>query len=281
MLLQNFLSDFEESRAQQAVSDYLREETDGPARAEFMGHFLNSVFQPVFELSSNQLQTVGFEAYLRPVAGDTQIAPAHYFKNLKASDQSFTDKLCRELHVTNFLKQSKSKEFLSVNLTRQTLVEHQHSTEHLVNEIAQLYSLNPNMPLQPKQLNAEINLAPDLDAGLIFSFANQLRRSNIALTLEGFDADCASFSRIVQNKPDVVKFNRTWLDADIFDENYVGLVASTVSAVQAVGAKAHLEQIETEHELTFAIACGFDRFQGYHLGSSYAVLQRDNIALKF
>lgn len=281
MLLQTFLNDFEETRAQRAVSDYLRDETDGPARAEFMGHFLNSVFQPVFEIDSQSLHTIGFEAFLRPAAGNTEIAPEQYFKNLKASDQSFTDKLCRELHVANFVKQTMGKEFLCLNITRQTLMEHQNKSEELTEEIKHLTRLSASIPLLPKQLSVEINLAPDLDAGLIFTFAKQLRDANVELTLEGFDADHASFRRIVQNQPDVVKFNRSWLDADIFNEKYIELVANTVSAIHATGAKAHLEQIETNNELTFAIACGFDRFQGYQLGSPYAVLQHKRIPLAF
>ena len=281
MLLQTFLDDFEESRAQRAVADYLRDETDGPARAEFMGHFLNSVFQPVFEVHLNNLLVVGFESYLRPVAGDTQIAPDHYFRGLKAEDQSFTDRLCRELHVANFLKQSQPAEFLSVNITQQTLIDHQTHAEILAEEIYHLNQLGAPNTLQAKQLNVELNLSPSLDAGLVFSFAKQLREENIGLTLEGFDADCASFSRIVQNRPDVVKFNRSWLDADILHTDYINLVSNSVAAVQAIGAKAHLEHIETKRELIFAVACGFDRFQGLHLKGPDATLQRQIIPLDF
>ena len=281
MLLRKFMENFEETRAQRVVSDYLRDETDGAARAQFMGHFLNSVFQPVFELRHKQLVVVGFEAYLRTVAGTAEIAPQHYFRSLKAEDQSFTDRLCRELHVANFLKQSQPQESLSVNITQQTLFDHQMHAEMLAEEIYHLQQLGGSRTLKPKQLNVEINLAPDLDAGLVFSFANQLREVSVGLTIEGFDADCASFSRIVQNKPDAVKFNRSWLDADIFSHDYINLVSNTVIAIKAVGAKAHLEHIETKDELAFAIACGFDRFQGFYLNSPNAVMQRNPITLAF
>ena len=281
MLLQTFLTNFEESRAQRAVADYLKEEADGSARAEFMGHFLNTAFQPVFELRSQQLHTVGFEAYLRPAAGNKDIPPAHYFRNLKAEDQSFTDRLCRELHVTNFLKQAKPQETLSLNISRETLIDHQHQIEQLAFEIKNLHILDCPNTLQPYQLTIEINMATDVDAGLIFAFTNQLRSIGVGMALEGFDADGASFSRIVQNRPDVVKFNRSWLDADILDSRYINLVASTVTAIRAISAKAHLEYIETSQELAFAIACGFDRYQGYQLGTPSSALQRDRITPNF
>ena len=60
---------------------------------------------------------------------------------------------------------------------------------------------------------------------------------------------------------------------------YVELVSHVVKSVQAIGAKAHLETVENEQELIFAVACGFDRFQGFGLCRPDSLLSTGAIEL--
>ena len=173
-----------------------------------MGHFLDSVFQPIYEISKRTLQPVGYEAFLRPVAGKNSVSPASYFEALEKEDKSFADQLCRELHIKNFLKQNHNELFISLNVAPSSLEHHIVRFEDLQRQI----SSGRNQGLPATQMMIELDMSPELDAGVIFTYAEQLRSLGIGVTLEDFDADCASFSRIVHNRPNVVKFSRSWID---------------------------------------------------------------------
>jgi len=270
MLLNAFLERFEEEKAHRQVRDFLSSQGDGSARAEFLGHFLDSAFQPIVEITTGQPRTIGFEAFIRPVAGHSGIDPRSYFQSLNSDDQEFVDRLCRELHVSNFLRMAQASEFISINISPSALEEHIGHFDGLTQQIAQLNRTG----LHTNRLCLELDLSPELDAGVVYTFASQLRRLGVLISMENFDADCASFSRLIHSRPEVVKFNRTWLEADLADPAYLDLVTHIVTAVRALGAKAHLERVETEREYLFAIACQFDRAQGYYIAAPDKTMRR-------
>lgn len=276
MFLKDFLHDFEEQAARRRVEDHLRADTDGVSRAEFLGQFLSSVFQPIYQKHKNSLITVGFEAFIRPVAGEYQFSPRRYFEELAKEDQNFVDEICRDLHLSNFKRLAQKNEFLSVNIVPNALQDHVSSfgalADQMKNASGTLLTENPVL--------VEIDVTPELDAGIIYTYASQLRRLGPRIVLENFDSDCASFSRIFHCRPDVVKFNRSWLDANLKDEAYIKMVTGIVRSLHAMGTLAHLERIESRAELLFAIAVGFDRFQGFYLGTPAADLKRNRHVIR-
>ena len=116
MYLKEFLHEFEEQRAFRRVEDHLKSDADGKARAEFLGQFLSSVFQPIFEKHNQSLVTIGFEAFIRPVVNDKNFSPRHYFERLAEEDKSFADLICRDLHLSNFIGAAQKNEFISINI---------------------------------------------------------------------------------------------------------------------------------------------------------------------
>ena len=270
MLLNTFIEKFEEQSAERKVRDFLTSQSDGTDRAEFLEHFLDSVFQPIFELDGSRLKVVGFEALIRPVAGEKGIEPSHYFGTLAQDDQSFVDRLCRELHMSNFSNWAQSHEFVSINVAPSALSEHLQSFEDLREQIGVISEFG----LKNNQICLELDLSPDLDAGVVYTFASELKSMGISIALEDFDADCASFSRVMHSRPEIVKFNRTWLEGNLTDSAQIDLVAGVVSAIHASGAIAHIECVESKEEFMFAIACGFNRMQGFYFAAPSPVLNR-------
>ncbi|MEE9313771.1 MAG: EAL domain-containing protein [Rhizobiaceae bacterium] len=270
MLLHKFMNIYEEAKAERKVRDYFSDSANGNSRIEFLGHFLSSVYQPILSFNGAHLETIGYEAFVRPVAGNEHVSPVRYFEELEPEHHFFADRLCRDLHVTNFLKQAQDHETISLNISPLALAENATQLERLTTQIqiAQKNGLNS------ERIYLEIAMTPELDPGEIYTFTHQLREKGLKITLEDFDADCASFSRIIFARPDVVKFNRTWLDGNLNDAAYIELVSNVVRGIAALGTKTHLERIESKREFTFAIACGFDFLQGYYLGEPNAQLKR-------
>ena len=270
MFLHNFINSFEETQAKRRVRDYLTDDENGEGRVEFLGHYLKSVFQPIYKIHNNRLTTVGYEAFVRPVAGEDEIAPLQFFEDLDPDDRNFVDRLCRELHVTNFLRSAASTDFISINIATSTLEQHADQIEDVKRQIA----VAQKNGLSTNRIRVEIGLATELDPGIVYTFAARLKEFGIGVTLEDFDADSASFSRVIYARPDFVKFNRSWLNANLTDRHYLDLVSAIVAGLRGVGVEPHLERIENQQEFNFAIACGFRYMQGFYLGSPDTLLQK-------
>ncbi len=270
MLLNAFLENFEEKTAERKIRDFLTTHKDGTVRAAFLEHFLDSVFQPIFEIRNTQLRVVGYEALIRPVAGREDVDPSLYFGSLLQDDQSFVDLLCRELHLTNFSQRALSHELLALNISPEALSEHMHRFEELKQQIGSI----SNLGLKNHQICFELDLSQGIDAGVVYTFASNLKETGVTVALEGFDADCASFARVLHCRPDVVKFNRSWLEGNLSNSAQIELVANVVTAIKSTGAKTHIERVENQAEYLFAMSCGFDRLQGFYFAKPNPDLER-------
>lgn len=275
MLLHNFLKDYEEEQAKRLVQDFVGRDPQGRETAEFLGHFLSSKFQPVFKLRNSQLEVVAFEAFVRPVAGSGMLSPLDYFGSLNLEDASFVDSLCNRLHVSNFLAGSLPHEIISLNVDPRSLEAHIEKFADLQEHIA----LAGEFGLSPNRIMVELDITPSIDAGVLYTFSQMLKEQGIKICLSGFDADNASFNRILQNKPNVLSFNRSWLSYGMVSVDFRHLISDVIQRIHSFGITSHFERIEDQTDLNFALACGFTSFQGYFLGKPASDLIRTPIDL--
>ena len=277
MLLHQFINQFEEVEANRKIKDHYIVDADGQARGEFLNHFLTSSFQPILKIQENKAETIGFESFLRPAAGDSTVSPQQFFTDLKEHNRVFVDHLSREIHLNNFFKQAHPGETISLNIfptAQQNDMLQFGEIKAQLNKIAKL-------GLPSDRIFAELSLSPELDPGITYSISAQLQELGVKITLENFDADCASFSSVIFTRPNVVKFNRSWLNGNLTDSSYIDLVGDIVIGLKSVGAEAHLEKIESELEFQFAVATGFNYLQGYYFGKPSPQLIRQSIDLNF
>ena len=86
----------------------------------------------------------------------------------------------------------------------------------------------------------------------------------IALTDQ--DADAFSYSKIVEVKPEIVKFNRSWCEYDLNDASYLRMVKDIVRNLNSDGMFTGLTGVRGFREFKFAADCGFTRCQGRFFG---------------
>lgn len=270
MLLFDYLTLQQEDEAANNVRSLLAGREWGEQQTEFLGHFLTSAFQPVVSVQNDQLVTIGYEAFVRPKAGDQAIGVEDYFAAMDPDNQAHVDALCRHLHTSAFSAQSHDNALLFLNIETAALAQDPHELANLLTQL----TLIAQRGLAKNRLVLEIDLVPELDPGIVYTFAQAVKQQGVNIALEGFDADGASLARVVHARPHIVKFNRSWLDGDLNDPSYAIMVRQMVGAVHALGAVAHQEHIETQPELAFACQCGFHYMQGYGLGMPAAELQR-------
>lgn len=263
MLLNSFLERFDEIKAEARVRTYVSSQTSQPERAEFLGHFLRTEFQPILEQQDNGFHTIGFEAFMRPVAGTRKVTPLAFFDTLESDERNFVDRLSRELHVTNFMKTALPTDQISLNVSPASLETRGGDLEQMIRQIRGAEA----MGLAPDRINIELPVSPNLDPGVIYTLAAHLKNLGPQITLEDFDCDHASISRVMFVRPHVVKFNRSWLNNNLDDPSYRKMISNLIKGIHALGAKAHQERLETQAETRFAVACGFDRLQGFYIGN--------------
>jgi len=261
MMLREFLQTFEEEKALRDVTKFLQHGEFGHSKAEFLEYFMHSAFQPVVERRGNRLETVGYEAFVRPVAGGKDVSASDFLDNLTTTNAALAYRICRELHVRNFLNGAQSHEFISINIEADLLHNEPGELEEFAKEIVAAEKAG----LSPLRIQAELKISPEIDPGIMFSFVTRLRELGVLTVLENFDADCASISRLIQCRPDSLKFNRSWILMNGLHPQSRHLVASVVKSVRTLGIKTHLEWVETKEDLHFGLQCGFDRFQGHFI----------------
>jgi len=104
---------------------------------------LRSHFQPIYSLAHQRI--VGFEALIRPSLADgIPISPLMLFSEASSLAQSvFIDRLCRTLHVSNFMQQADDATWLFLNL-HPVATLHGKEFGSFFKELLQRYNIPPH-----------------------------------------------------------------------------------------------------------------------------------------
>ena len=227
----------------------------------FLSYDLSSRFQPILASGPNGFETVAYKALLRVAMGGFEVSPPEFFATLEEGERASADVFATELHVRNFLRTARAEDALVLRMEAASVRSQLFSEAELELRIAEAAKAG----LDPRRMIVELDMGAELDAGEFYAFAEILHRCGVRLALTGFNADHASFNRIVQNRPEMVSFDRSWLDYGLADPRFRAMTVRVVSAVRELGPWTHFQRIEDGEELSFALSCGFTHLQGWHL----------------
>ena len=173
---------------------------DGTAVGRFLRTDLSSVFQPVIESGSGCC--AGYEAFVRAHSrGDLDITPWNLF-SLVANDEALValDRLCRTVHVLNFLRVPDLPGRLFLNVHGRLLAavreDHGHTFRHALDQLE----------LKPGRIVIETPEAANLDRKLLALVLSNYRLNGFAVAANtpGI-ADMESLLLMV--RPDFVKID--------------------------------------------------------------------------
>lgn len=232
----------------------LQRDDAGRYQAQFAGHCLHSVFQPVYYRSGG---VFGHEALLRVQDADGQaLRPDLLFATLDDAAVRQLDVLALVLHLHNFA-QARCEGCLSLNVQAASL---------------QVDGLLPLL----QQLAAALGLAP---AGLVLEvleyelehsplqLADSLRRAaqaGFGLAIDDFGATASSHSRTRALGPDIIKFDRSMLlDQQQGDGGRFG---RELQLAWQIGCRSVVCGVETAAQNEAMQALGLELYQGFHLG---------------
>jgi diguanylate cyclase len=217
------------------------------------GH-IDVAFQPI-HLAHGRL--AGFEALARWTHDGNSIPPATFLPLARRLGS---------LAVLDRLVLAKAVEeaggwggdlMLAVNLDAETLGDPQFAPFALA-------TIEGRLPA--RRLAVEV-----LEAGLVEHDAaaldtlGQLRAAGVHITVDDFGAGYASLVRLQALRPDVVKIDRS-LIAALTSDTPTPLLSGVAQLAHQIGAVVVAEGVETDDQLTAAIAAGCDAVQGFLLG---------------
>ncbi|SEH61696.1 EAL domain-containing protein [Magnetospirillum fulvum] len=224
----------------------------------FAGLVLRSVFQPLFR--ADTLLPVAHEALLRVVTLDgAAIEPPDAFARIERLGRSVMfDRLCRMLHVLNFLRRSGIDGDLFLNVHGDHLLG-LSSGEHG----SFIGALIAHHDLDPARVVLEIIEDRIDDLPLLQSAIQHYRQRGLRIAIDDFGARHSNFDRLWMLAPDVVKLDRTLILQAMSNPMARRILPKVIDIIHELGAVVVCEGIETEDQFKLARESGADLLQGF------------------
>lgn len=221
-------------------------------RAALGNRMLLTAFQPIRELPAGNV--VGFEALARFVSRDGASADT-WFREAAALGLG-ADLEIAALHcAVSAARDIPAHLFVAFNLSPAACTD------------PRVQSLLEGGDLALDRIVIELVgriTGPELD-GLIKVLA-PLRRLGVRLAVDGSGADAASPDQILQILPDIIKLDRSFIDAIIHPNPVQPLNMAVIELAKQTGAVLSAKGIESEEELAAVTRAGMATGQGYLLG---------------
>jgi EAL domain-containing protein (putative c-di-GMP-specific phosphodiesterase class I) len=242
---------------------------DETTSAHYADIALHSAFQPIISLAHHR--TVGYEALLRGnLSTGEPVSPPDIFKEAKTEvDAIFLDRLCRTLHVNNFLHQERKDSWLFLNIKPEVMVNG-------VKYCAFFKELLEAMNLPPSRVVVEILEGYLLDEEKLDAAVSFYRDLGCLIAIDDFGAGHSNFQRIWRLKPHIVKLDRSIIHNASIDATARRMLPSIVDTLHEAGSLVLAECIENEQEAMIAMDAGTDLVQGYYFGRPNSVLSPKN-----
>lgn len=235
---------------------------DGRWRARQGGMLLDSHFQPVFSFPHRR--AVGYEALLRVSdASGHPVSPLKFFEQLGSFDQQWAaDRLCRLLHVHNFMHQAGDEGWLFLNIHPAVFVHGAQQADSLESSVRTMQWLGLPMHRVVLEVTEDV-MSQEADFERAVS---QVRETGCLLALDDFGAGHSNFDRIWHIHPEIVKLDRSLLRRACQSPRIARVLAQMVSLLHECGSLVLLEGVETRDEALLALDVDVDMVQGFVFG---------------
>jgi EAL domain-containing protein (putative c-di-GMP-specific phosphodiesterase class I) len=217
---------------------------------------MRSHFQPIYSLAHQRV--VGYEALVRPsTTDDNPISPLELFAQADGLEQSvFIDRLCRTLHVSNFMQQADDTTWLFLNLNPSVTI---HGIQYgaFFSEMLQHYGIPPHrvvIEILEGQISDEDKLAEAIA---------YYREMGCLIAIDDFGVGQSNFNRIWRLAPHIVKLDKTLIDHAANSSSVRRVLPELVSLIHQAGSLVLIEGVETEQQAMIALQSDIDFVQGY------------------
>ncbi|PKU24884.1 EAL domain-containing protein [Telmatospirillum siberiense] len=243
---------------------------EGVAVGRFDDLRLHSAFQPLFEAGT--MRPMAYEALLRAqdVVDKAPVSPAKAFAYPVTSEEIiYFDRLCRMVHVVNFVRQASPREYLFLNVDGRQLLnvgggDHGSAFETLLQYCG----------LKPTQVVLEIVESRIDDLGRLVEAVSDYQQRGYRVAIDDFGCQDSNFDRLWQLSPDFVKLDRSLVVQSMVNPRARLIFPKLVEIIHDLEAQVVCEGIETPDQHDLAISSGVDLLQGYYYARPHPSLLR-------
>lgn len=237
-------------------------EEDGRWVGRHRNHRLRSHFQPIYSFPHRR--PVGYEGLIRVFSEQGEpLSPVAAFEQVgDFREQVMLDRLCRLLHVHNFVAQQVPDCWLFLNIHPAVFVHASQQAEMLAAAVNVIHQLG--LPMQ--RLVFEVTEDVMAQDQKFEAAVDSARATGCLLALDDFGAGHSNFDRVWRIKPEIVKLDRGLLQRAMASSRIARVLTQMVSLLHECGAVVLLEGIETRDEAQLALDADIDLVQGYAFG---------------
>jgi EAL domain-containing protein (putative c-di-GMP-specific phosphodiesterase class I) len=220
---------------------------------------LMSHFQPIYSLVHKR--PVGYEALLRAKnQTGNNVSPLEIFSMVQdEEDTVFLDRLCRNLHLRNFLSMADENSWIFLNVNPQVTVGGKRYGSYF-GELLERYDIPPH------RIVIEILESNIHDESLLSEAVNYYKNLGCLVAIDDFGAGHSNFDRIWRISPQIVKLDRSMIVQAANNPSVRRVLPNLASLLHESGSLVLMEGIETEEEALIAMDSGIDFVQGYYFG---------------
>ncbi|HET9113751.1 MAG TPA: EAL domain-containing protein [Burkholderiales bacterium] len=223
----------------------------------FKGLTLTSHFQPIFSLTHKR--PVGYEALLRAMNAEGELIPPLLVFNMSLTEVEtiFLDRLCRYLHVRNFLTLADDTSWLFLNFNPMVTIKGKGYGSFFA-ELLKRYEMPPH------RIVVEILEDSIHDKTLLSGAVDYYRKLGCLIAIDDFGAGHSNFDRIWSLTPQIVKLDRSIIMQATTNFHVKRVLPNLINLIHESGSLSLMEGVETEKEALIAMDSGIDFIQGYY-----------------
>jgi EAL domain-containing protein (putative c-di-GMP-specific phosphodiesterase class I) len=248
--------------AERSIFANLIRQPDGAVSTAYGPYLLQSALQPLFsETEDGALKIEAFEGLIRASRNAEPCPPAEFFSLVEEEDRATIDSLCRSLHILNAGALGRRDTLLIVNF-HPGLFMTPHAMRHEVDRI-RIAAHEAGLP--PGRIACEVREGRDDDPEVLTRFTAQLHEHGFLVAIDEYVGDDRDLDRLARLKPDLVKFDSSWVRR--FAENSAGLALLRVVVGQFMrdGIRPVFCGIEDQDQIELCRTVGVRLMQGYLL----------------
>ena len=217
---------------------------------------LRSAFQPIYSLAHRRV--VGFEALVRPFEEGRLVSPLILFDRVQEDAESvFLDRLCRLVHVRNFLGQGDGDSWLFLNINpKVTVIGRRYGT--FFAELLERFGISPH------RVVVEILESQIQDEALLSEAVSYYKELGCLIAIDDFGSGESNFDRLWRIGPHIVKLDRSIIAQAAGQIKVKRVLPSLVKLIHETGSLALMEGIESGEEAMISMDSGADFVQGYY-----------------
>ena len=183
------------------------------------------------------------------------------------AESVFLDRLCRNLHVRNFVAMADDTSWLFLNINPLVTIKGR-LYGHYFAELLERYQF-PAYRIVIEILEQGIQ-----EESLLADAVNYYKKIGCLVAIDDFGAGHSNFDRIWRLSPQIVKLDRSMITQAAKNVTVRRVLPNLVSLIHESASLSLIEGVETEDEALIAMDSGIDFVQGYYFGRPEKTMHR-------